>query len=214
MTRHAVRTGTIVLALTLLGIVGWSPPASAATVDLDVSAATITIAGNTFSLNDTGGPCPKADTLQLVTDSPSAGQLTLTGGWTSVLRLGTPPSGPWYQIDVSVLTGTMSYSGGPSSYAVATVAPNHLILRMDIYEVGEGDCAKDDRKCVLHGRFVSTTGTYTGALPAAASGDTLSLSAATNVAGGLNMVVSTCNAPWVSWAGQSATLNPFSFVVP
>ncbi|HEV7723199.1 MAG TPA: hypothetical protein VGO60_18045 [Iamia sp.] len=211
MARHALRTGTMILVLTLLGIVGWSPPASAATADLDVTAATITIAGNTFSLKDTGGPCPKADTLQLVTDSPSAGRLTLTGGWTTAFRWGNPPAGQWYQIDISVLTGTIAYSGGPSTYALATVAPNHLILRMDVYEVAEGDCVKDDVACVLHVKL-SSTGTYTGTLPAAATGDTLSLPAAMSVAP--HVAVSSCKAPWVSWAGQTASLNPFSFVVP
>jgi hypothetical protein len=201
----------MILVLTLLGIVGWSPPASAATTDLDVAAVTMTVAGNQIPLDDPGGPCPKADTLQLVTDSPSAGRLTLTGGWTSVLRLGTPPSGPWYQIDVSVLAGTLSYSGGPSTYALATVAPNHLILRIDIYEVGVGDCAKDDLECRLTARFLSTSGTYTGTLPATATGDTLSLTASTAAP---HLFAATCSAPWVAWSGQPATLNPFSFVVP
>jgi len=199
-------------ALALLAVL--ASPASAVSVDMEVGGGTLVVAGNTFDLTPGPGggeesPCAdNPNTLALNTDTPSAGRWTVTGGFSVSFRLGTPPAGPWYKADI-IINGSGTYSGSAPTYTLATASPNHLTFQVRLYEVGVGDCAKDasNLKCIVAGRAVSTSGTFSGTLPSPSVGDSATVSGSTNVAGGLALVTSSCSAPFVSWNGQHATLT-------
>jgi len=198
-----------------LFVISANPAAAAGPFNIDITGGFLTAAGNTFDLTPGSQgtpPCsPKASTLVLNTDTPAAGQWTVTGTFTTFFRLGTPPSGPWYQADITInAKGTYS---GSSPYTLATAASQHLTFQARVYQVDTGgSCAKDVLKCIIAGRAVSSAGSYTGTLPASAVGDTGSLTASTGNAGGLNMVTSSCAAPFVAWNGQVASLHPLNFI--
>jgi len=210
MTRHAVRTGTMVLALTLLGIVGWSPPASAATADLDVVGGMMYVPATALDLWQTSTPpCwDKPSTLRFGTDVPVVGQWTVTGGFTRFFQLSPPNS--WYQADFTIAAkGTYTPNGPPvTHYNLSTAGSNHLTFQMRIYEVSFPDCSKNNLKCIIAGRMASgIPSAYYGTLPAAAPYDSVAFSASTGQAGGFNMVTSSCSAPFVSWNGQVAAFS-------
>ena len=192
----------LVVATVVAVVAGLAGPAWAVTVNVEATGGTLAPGppfGGPFELGPGAGwpPCEaKPTTLRLATDTPAVGRWTLTGGFTRFFQTGTPPAGPWYQVDYEVLSGTGTYAGSAAPYVLATSAPYHLFLRLRIYNVGDGDtCAKDALACTLHGRWVATSGPYSGTLPSSASGDVATLSLATNTAGGLNLNVSSCWRP-------------------
>lgn len=208
-------------ALALLAVL--ATPSAAVSVDVEVGGGTLVVAGNTFDLTPGGGgggggedpPCAdNPNTLALNTDTPSAGRWTVTGAFSVQFRLGTPPSDPWYKADITII-GSGTYTGGGSPYTLATAAPNHITFQVRLYEVGANDCAKDSSnlKCVIAGRAASTSGTFVGALPTPAVGNTATVSGSTSAPGGLPMAASSCSAPFVSWHGQHATLSSLVLTV-
>jgi len=206
------------LTATMVALVAMAPPASAATVGLEATGGTLIPSGGPifgiyydFGPADEEAPCAKPSSLQLDTDSPAAGQWALSGTTTQLLRLGTPPAGPWYQLDHTIM-GTGTYSGTTSPYSLATTAPWRLTFLTRVYELDAG-CEKDVQKCVIAARVVVTSGSYTGTLPASASGDTMTFSGSTNIAGGLAFNTSSCAAPWVAFNGQHATLTNLTLEV-
>lgn len=211
--KAAVAIATVVAMFAVFA----SPASAAGPFPIDVTGGTLVAAGNTFDLTPGSGeipPCPDKDsTLVLNTDTPAVGSWTVTGGFTSFFQLGTPPSGPWYQADF-IVNGRGTYSGSAPSYTLTTSATPHLTFQVRIYEVDGpvGNCTKNLLRCVIAGRAVGT-GTYNGTLPSSATGDTAVFNAATNNPGGLNMVTSSCAAPFVSWNGQSAVLTGLTMQV-
>jgi len=200
-------------ALTLLAVL--ASPSSAVSVDMEVGGGSLVVAGNTFDLTPGGGgggedpPCPdNPNTLALNTDTPSAGRWTVTGGFSVQFRLGTPPSGPWYKADITII-GSGTFTGASSPYTLATASPNHITFQVRLYEVGVDDCAKDSSnlKCVIAGRAASTSGSFVGTLPSPSVGDAATVSGSTSVPGGLPLAASSCSAPFVAWHGQHATLT-------
>jgi hypothetical protein len=184
-------------------------PASANTVALTITGGSLTAAGNTFDLAPGGGnpntpPCSeKADALNGTWNAGGTG--SLSGGWSSMFQLGTPPTGQWYQADFTVLSGNFTWaltSAGPPTwtYSLASAAPNHLILQVKLYRIPS--CAKTDLACTITVKLtVSGTMTSTTALPTYTPGS-INITA-TSVAP--HMSVSGCSAPFVSWAGQTAS---------
>jgi len=214
--RNPVKRGAVALASALCLFLVLATPASANTVSVAVTGGSLTAAGNTFDLGPNGpaGPCEdKADTLQAEFGATS---IRLFGGWSSQFQLGTPPSGQWYQADFSIsnpataqFTAGLSSAGPPTwTYNVATVAPLHLIIKVDIYRIGTDDCVKDDLACTVNVRM-SFTGTLTSTTALATytpGGATL------NGASVGNMTVANCSAPFASWAGQSASVSGMTLV--
>lgn len=210
----ALATAAVLLAVSV-------SPAAAVTVDVEATGGTLLPGapfGRPFELGPDDGTAPcedKPTTLQLATDTPGAGQWTVTGGFTRFLRLGNPPTGPWYQVDYEVLAGTGTYSGSGSPYTLATSGPGHLILRMRIYAVDSdgGTCAKDRLLCTVLGRWVSTSGSFTGTLPSPAIGDVATLSLTTSTTGGLNLAAMQCSAPWTALNRQVSTITGLTLEV-
>ncbi|HMJ74738.1 MAG TPA: hypothetical protein VK507_02140 [Iamia sp.] len=206
----SLKRGAVVAAALAL-LVAHATPASANTVSLEVTSGTLTVAGNSFDLTPEAGnepPCEeKVDDVEATFDAN--GTWTMTGStWSFYYQLGTPPSGQWYQFDFQLLAANGTWSGASSPYTLTSTAPNNVIVRATIYRVATGNCEKDDVACVLFARAVVTGGsTFTGTLPTAVAGDFATINMATNVAGGSNLNVASCSAPFVSFAGQSATVT-------
>lgn len=156
----------------------------------------------------------KTVTLALRTsaDAAPAGadRWSTSGGFTTFFRLGAPPSGPWYQADLT-FGGNGQVVGAGSPHAVTgTVA-----VQMRVYEIPSPatTCAKTTLRCIATGRFVITTGTYVGSFPSAVPGGTLAFDATTGTAGGINLATASCVAPYVSLNGTVASLMGLTFQV-
>jgi len=231
MRVHHGRKLAVAIATTLaLCFVFYASPALAAgPFPITITGGSLTAAGNTFSLVAdplNPPPCPlpghppKPNTLALNTDTPVAGQWTVTGVFTAYFRLGTPPAGPWYQADITInARGTYAAHPPPvpPDYDLATVgAPNpHLTFQARIYELASNPvtCAKDNLKCIIVGRMAGT-GTFTGTLPNAVALDSGTLTASSAPAPpGQNMVTSSCAAPFVAWNGQVVSVTGLAFQV-
>jgi len=231
MRTHTGRKLAVAVATTLALCFALSaaPAPAAGPFNIEVTGGTLTAAGNAFDLTPGSGgtpPCPgpldppKVSTLAFRTDTPAAGQWTVTGMFSTFFQLGTPPAGPWYQADITINalgTYTAKAPPNPPDYNLATIAganppnpPNspHLTFQARIYEIGTGDCAKDasNLKCIIAGRTAGT-GTYTGTLPNAAVNDTALLNVNSQPSPpGLNMVTSSCAAPFNMWGGQPVSI--------
>jgi hypothetical protein len=206
---HARRTAaTIAAALSLILILP-APPASAITVGL--TGGTFTGAGNSFSLlTPAGAPCSqKPSNLDITfTGNATNGTWSLTGGFSTQFQLGTPPAGQWYQADFTFLSGSGTYaqnSAGPPTwgYTLTSSAPNHVILRLRIYEVTP--CDKSVLKCIITVRM-SFGGpmTTTAALPGYVPGSIDPLDGFSQ--GPAHMATSSCSAPFTAWGGQTASI--------
>ncbi|HEV7723169.1 MAG TPA: hypothetical protein VGO60_17895 [Iamia sp.] len=214
MPTHPVRSLVVAVATTLALLLVHSSPASASTVPVQIGGWA-TAAGNVIELNPGGGaetpPCSeKFDSTSFTASSP--GTWTLTGSFSRFFQLGWPPSGQWYQADFLILSASGTYSGSSPSYFLATGAPNHMVFRIRMYLVGAGHCEKDNLACTITSRVVGQ-GHFDGTLPSPSAGHIGYISAASNNAGGNNMVVSGCTAPFVSWAGQVLSFAAFEFRV-
>lgn len=216
--------GAAAMAVVLL-VTGGTPAGAGGPYPLDLTGGSVLTALGSwfdFDLTPTQGvpPCPtdptKPEDLRLYTDAdayPTAGPGRWTiggapGGFgtaTSFMRLGTPPTGPWYQVDHTFI--------GFGTYAANATPPPDFILsgsmtiQMRIYELDLSTCAKTNLKCVLAGRFGITSGSYTGTLPVAGAGDAISIAGSTSAPGGLNLYATSCSAPWVALSGSAATLS-------
>jgi len=212
-TRPITKAFVALASILALFALSATPAGAGGPYPFTVTGGTLVAAGNSFDLTPGGGgggtpPCAdKADTTALsASGNAAAGTWSISGSFTTFFRLGTPPAGPWYQADIT-LVGAGSYTANPTPpppYLLATTGPNHLTFQARIYEVPP--CDKSVLKCIITGRLAGT-GTFTGTLPNAVSGDTFTFNAATNNPGGLNMVTSSCGAPFVSWNGQVATVT-------
>jgi hypothetical protein len=187
-------------------------PASANTVAVTITGGTLTAAGNTFGLapgsNPNTPPCAeKADALNVTWNVGTTGQVT--GAWSSMFQLGTPPSGQWYQADFGVLAGNFTWAQtaiGPPTWtsSMTSAGPNHLILRINIYRIPS--CAKTDLACTITVKF-----TFTGTATSSTVWPTYTPGSITINASSVapHIAVASCSAPFASWAGQtaSATIN-------
>lgn len=125
--------------------------------------------------------------------------------FTTFFRLGTPPSGPWYQADFQVRADGTYALTAPNTYNLTGT----LTFSVRIYELNTATplCPKNTLRCIVNGRFGITTGTYNGTLPASAVGDTAVINASTAAAGGLSLVTASCVAPFTALNGTTATLT-------
>jgi hypothetical protein len=209
----SAKKGAVVIAAALTMFLALGTPASANTVAVTITGGSLTAAGNTFDLAPGGGntpPCDeKADALNATFNAGGTG--SITGSWSSMFQLGTPPSGQFYQADFTVLAGAFTWtltSAGPPTwtYSVASTAPNHLIIRANIYRIASGSCAKTDLACTITVKL-SFTGTVTSttALPTYTPGSITITAASVSP----HIAVASCSAPFASWSGQtaSATMN-------
>jgi hypothetical protein len=223
--RNPVKRGAVAVATALCLFLVLASPASANPYPLTVVGGSLTAAGNTFNLAAGGGggggtpPCSsKASTLQVaIAGNANSGTFTISGGWSSQFQLGTPPSGQWYQADFSVAGGgngtySLNAAGPPNwTYNVSTTGATHVIFQVRIYRVP--NCDKSDLACIITVRM-----SFTGTLTSTAALPTYTPPAAptppTPDPGGINLngasiaphiAVASCSAPFVSWAGQTAS---------
>jgi hypothetical protein len=224
--------GVVATATALCLFLALAAPASANPYPLTVTGGTLTVAGNTFNLGPGApGPCPaKPSTLQalLIPDNPSppappgtspTGLIQVTGGWSSQFQLGTPPSGQWYQADFTILPappapppapqlryGPLTVAGPPIwTYPIVTVNP--IIFQARVYRIPS--CDKTDLACIITVRmtFTGTINSATPLMPYTPGWVTLN---GTSVAP--HIVVASCSAPFVAWAGQTATIAGLTLV--
>lgn len=217
----SLKKGAVAIAAALGLFLAFASPASANTVGVEITGGSLTAAGNTFDLTPGSGgtpPCPeKADNINATfTGTSASGTWSLTGAtWSSFFQLGTPPSGPWYQADFSIVSGNGTYAatGGSPAFSLSSTGPNHLIAQVRVYQVDSGGtCAKDLLKCTITVRLQLTAGSsyVQNSLPTAVTGDDAVINASSISP---HISVSGCSAPFVSWAGQTATLNGLALQV-
>jgi len=197
-----------IAVLTALGLLVLSaPPAGANTVSVEETGGTYTAAGNVFDLTPGSGgapPCPGKPSTQSLTGQTLM-RWFVGGTTTRYFQLGTPPSGQWYQEDIQYLTWSGTYSGAGPTYALSGT----FVERKRYYAVPP--CNKTAGVCVVTTPFtILGTSTYNGSLPTAVTGDTFTINATSTAP---HMSVSSCSAPFVSWAGQTASYTGWSFQV-
>jgi len=218
---NPVKRGVVALATALCLFLALATPASANPYALTVTGGTFVAPFTTIHLAPGGSPntppCDqKEDTLQAeLAGDASSGTMRLTGGWSSMFQLGTPPSGQWYQADVLIVnpaTPQLTYAvrnppaPPPWVYTVLSTPPNHLIFQMRIYRIPS--CEKTDLACTVAVRMsFAGTLTSTAALPAYAPGG---ITMNGSSVGG--MVVSGCAAPFSAWQLQTATVTGMTLV--
>jgi len=210
---HRTKKLTLAAVAAVALLIGLATPAAAGgPYPLEVTGGTLNTVLGTFDLTPGSQgtpPCPeKASTLALRTDndaSPAgANRWSVGGTFSGQFRLGTPPAGPWYQADFTVVANG-TYAANP------TPPPDYFLtgtvtVQVRIYELNPATCLKDTLKCIIAGRFVITSGEFNGTLPNSAVGDTAVLDGSTGVPGGLALVTSSCSAPFVAANGSNATL--------
>jgi hypothetical protein len=202
---------TVALALVaaLAGPAGATPVAP--------TSGTISI-GGLLTLDLTPGahgtpPCPaKPSTLDLTANgTTTSGTLSLTDALPGTRRFTTffqwPGFPAWYQADITFLTSDLTYTAvgsPPVGYNVFSTG-NHLVMRMDIYQVPS--CDKANLRCTLiwqaalgiHPSY--TTNTLPTWTPGLAP---LVLNASTS--GGAPVQISNCNVPFTALGGAGVSM--------
>lgn len=152
-----------------------------------------------------GSPCSldvPGDDLALTTNGAGPGTWSLAGGYANRFQLpGTAVEDPWYQGSFE-LTGSGTYTGGPTSYGL----DGSITLDLEIYEVVGPACVPDDLTCVVTGVFALSDSGYVGSLPVTGPGDDADVVAETD-GPGIPLSTSSCDLPWSGLDETDATMD-------
>lgn len=218
MRNHPLRRGLIAVATALTVLAVLASPASAATATIETVDATqvttFTIGSQTFTIpGDEGADdgCTEELPPQGITvNFPSAGNWTASGSIKGRFKLDPPNDAQLWQADMTLTSASGTYSSpGPTGYthALASSAPNHIIITATIHPLTEPGCEKGVPVCTLRTRVLLTSGSGIDNPPSSTTGDEAKLNFSSNPGGNVvTLIGGACPATISSaFVGQHAS---------